>query len=125
MTRIVLAIILAALVLAIVALADCALSVRDSVRTLPKAVWVVIVVVLPIVGPLLWFFLGRPSARQLASAATSRPDDDPGFLEGLDAQQRVRKLEEELARLERENFGDTPGDDGTAPGPNTDGHGRS
>ena len=100
MTRIVLAIILAALVLAIVALADCALSVRDSVRTLPKAVWVVIVVVLPIVGPLLWFFLGRPSARQLAS-------------------------EEELARLERENFGDTPGDDGTAPGPNTDGHGRS
>lgn len=82
---------------------DCAVQPAIRHRGVPKPVWIVIVIVFPVIGGLLWFALGRSSGR-LASGA---PDDDPEFLRGLSAvsgqDERIRRLEEELARLDAED----------------------
>jgi hypothetical protein len=97
------------------ALVEVAQADRARVRMLPKAAWVVIVVLLAPFGPLAWFWLGRPHALVAARttggypavplrsrrAGVSRPapDDDPEFLAMLkaraDQQRRLRRLEED------------------------------
>lgn len=55
------------------------------VRVMPRWLWFVAILVVPILGPVCWFALGRPAGgigpgpqrRQIA------PDDDPDFLRGL------------------------------------------
>lgn len=46
------------LALAIVAIIQIATSRLDSTR---KAIWVIVVICLPLIGSLLWFLLGQPS----------------------------------------------------------------
>lgn len=48
----------------------------------PKWLWAIAVVVLPVVGPVLWFLVGRPR-RAAVGQRYSAPDDDPDFLRGL------------------------------------------
>lgn len=73
----------------------------DRVRNLPKIVWVLLIVLLPIVGPVAWLVAGRPQrapASRTSWPATRTsgfpeyerpqqpprgPDDDPDFLRGL------------------------------------------
>ena len=66
-----------------------------AVRSLPKMVWLLVVVVVPILGGLLWLVFGRP---RLAGGRWGRqpvaPDDDPRFLRELDEQawrERMRR----------------------------------
>ena len=76
---------------------------RDQVRTLPKMVWLLVVVLFAAIGAVVWLFLGRPWGRQgvlvgagrpRAARATS-PDDDEDFLASLDARvQEQRRLRE-------------------------------
>lgn len=79
------------------------------VRGLPKFLWVAIVVFLPLVGVILWFTIGR--ARADGGYGPGRgerrviaPDDDPNFLRNLrrdeEADERIRKLEQELSELD-------------------------
>jgi uncharacterized small protein (DUF1192 family) len=90
---------------------DCAVQPAIRHRGVPKAVWIVIVIVFPVIGGVLWFALGRTSAR-----AVHAPDDDPDFLRQLGSQsdqdERIRKLEEELARLDAEDDDSDPGRSG-------------
>lgn len=79
---------------------DCAVQPPIRHRGVPKPAWVVIVLLLPVIGGILWFALGRVRRRALLTAA---PDDDAAFL---------RRLEEDLARLDHEKTDD---DDGPAP----------
>lgn len=55
-------------------------------RSLPKALWLVIVVILPIVGGVLWVLFGRarraPGSRWGRRAPVA-PDDDPRFLKQI------------------------------------------
>ena len=57
---------------------------RADVRALPKLLWLVIVVILPILGGILWFFFGRtrpaPGSRWGRRRRPVAPDDDPRFL---------------------------------------------
>ncbi|MCL2780151.1 MAG: PLD nuclease N-terminal domain-containing protein [Actinomycetia bacterium] len=97
------------------AIFDALLTPADQTRNLPKGAWVVIVLLLPDLGTIAWFILGRPrradasrsqNARGMRwpspGAATpfgrasrshpahpSAPDDDPEFL---------RQLAEQLKR---------------------------
>jgi hypothetical protein len=80
---------------------------NERVRGLPKAAWVVIVVVLPIIGPLLWFIIGRERfgrVRSSGPAGPIAPDDDPAFLNSLgrdrEQEERIRRLEQELSELD-------------------------
>ncbi|MFN8172780.1 MAG: PLDc N-terminal domain-containing protein [Candidatus Nanopelagicales bacterium] len=59
---------------------------RGEVRSLPKVVWLLVVVFVPIVGGLLWLWLGRdwPSfGFRFGRRAPLAPDDDPAFLKQL------------------------------------------
>jgi len=84
---------------------DCALFDRTRVRALPKAAWVPIVIVFPLIGGLLWFFLGRRRAAG-AAARSLAPDDDPEFLRRVardrEQQEQIRRLEQELSDLDGE-----------------------
>ena len=59
---------------------------RDDVRVLPKAAWVALCLVVPILGGLLYLSLGRPLPTpdeyrdQGRNVKTVAPDDDPDFL---------------------------------------------
>ena len=87
---------------------DCAVQPATRHRGVSKPVWIAIVVLLPVVGGLLWFAVGRAGRR---SAAVSAPDDDPDFLRRIgataDRDERIRRLEQELERLDSED--DAPG----------------
>lgn len=83
---------------------DCALFDRTRVRGLPKFAWVLIVIVFPLIGGALWFMIGRGRANARGSRSLA-PDDDPEFLRGLATdraqQERIRKIEQELADLDK------------------------
>jgi hypothetical protein len=88
--------------LVIFSFVDVLLTQKWRIRGVPRAVWAVIVVLLSPIGPILWFTLGKePLPKGTVSGA---PDDDPTFLANLrrdeDQDERIRRLEQELADLD-------------------------
>lgn len=92
---------------------DCASFDHRRVRGLRKPAWIVVILVLPVIGGALWFLIGRGPRRGSAQKRGVAPDDDPDFLNklGRDRKQeeRIRRLEEELSRLEDKGDSDQPG----------------
>ena len=115
--------------LVVIALISC-LSAEDSdIRALPRYAWVLIILLFPPIGPIVWFVAGkerysqprqktwaqgsgfpesqRPDRRQ---GRTLAPDDNPDFLRGISAgnaqkdeeREKLRKWEEDLRRREEE-----------------------
>ena len=88
---------------AAVALISC-LSVSDkrTIRRLPRALWVLVIVLVPLVGPVAWFWFGRPRKPLTPRSGwrpavglperprPSAPDDDPDFLRSLAPPSRER-----------------------------------
>ncbi|MCS6711308.1 PLDc_N domain-containing protein [Brachybacterium sp. EF45031] len=104
MPRVVLAVI--ALALALYALSDCLQSPRSREALGPRWVWVVVILLLPIVGPLLWLLIGRTATvRRPEPPRALAPDDDPEFLRRLDEQIRRERRDRE-----RGQDPDTPDD---------------
>jgi hypothetical protein len=115
------------LVLTVYALFSCVQTPDDEVPHLPKLIWVLLIVLVPFVGPITWLLVSR--AAQVSSggptgggtaygpraatgsppARASAPDDDPEFLAWLERQQRRR------ARPDAPKDGTTPAD-GSTPG---------
>jgi uncharacterized integral membrane protein len=118
MARVLVFAVIAAVVLAVFAVVDCALTEPRRVRALPKWAWILIALLLPVVGPLLWLIVGRGSARPQPARRVIGPDDDPSFLKSRgparpapDADDaRWQQLEQELANLDSD-----PDDEGDAP----------
>lgn len=104
MVRLWIALGVAALVFCIYSVADCALFDRSRVRGLPKPVWVLVVILFPIIGGILWFLVGRGRRKADLARRVTAPDDDPAFLGKLrldhDQEERIRRLEKELAELD-------------------------
>ena len=61
----------AAAVFYIYSVADCALFDRSRVRGLPKPVWLLIIILFPVIGGILWFLIGR-GRRQRARRPADR-----------------------------------------------------
>jgi len=84
---------------------DCAVQPAIRHRGVSKPVWLLIVVLLPVLGGILWLVVGR--SRVNAAGTRSAPDDDPEFLGRItatsDQDERIRRLEEELALLDAED----------------------
>lgn len=94
----------AVIALTVYALVDLFVTQANRVRSFPKPVWIALIVVLPLVGPLLWLFVGK-TKRPTTQTGPMFPDDDQGFLGRIDresAEERIRRLEEELRRLDEE-----------------------
>lgn len=89
----------------VVSIVDCAVQPAVRHRGVPKWAWVLIVVLIPVIGGVLWFTIGRYPAGQVDIPRPVAPDDDPVFLRGMsrsEQDERIRRLEEELARLDDE-----------------------
>jgi hypothetical protein len=111
------------ILLAVLALISCLSAYEGELRALPKAVWVIIILLFPLVGSIVYFVAGRPLPENAAKPGAWRPgngfpeaerprqlapDDDPAFLKAIDAQTRradedmLRRWEEDLRRREDE-----------------------
>jgi ABC-type Na+ efflux pump permease subunit len=86
------------------AIVDVILTDLRRVRALNKTIWVLIVLVLPLVGAVLWFTIGKDRSASSDERRTIAPDDDPSFLKNLrrdeEQDERIRRLEQELADLD-------------------------
>lgn len=115
--------ILIGVILLVASLIDIARTPADQIRGIPKWAWLVLVILVPYLGPAGWFLSGRPRAATAASPKaqsanpTGRflsyqehtpvaPDDDPEFLESLrrsnEHENLLRQWEEDLKRREDE-----------------------
>jgi hypothetical protein len=88
------------------------------IKSLNKIAWVFIILVLPLLGAILWFAIGKErrerekdsvagnDARRYDTPRTLAPDDDPVFLKNAtrfeDQEARIRRLEAELKALDDE-----------------------
>ncbi len=95
--------VLIAIGLLVYSVIDCSRTPEQEVPGgIPRPVWLVLVIVVPILGPLLWIFASRsdqdsprrgdrrPRGPRPGGGASSRrptrplgPDDDPDFLRGI------------------------------------------
>lgn len=84
---------------------DCAVQPATRHRGVSKPAWIAIVVLLPVIGGVLWFVIGRRRASDSGTRPVIGPDDDPAFLRSINKEEqdeRIRRLEEELAKLDEE-----------------------
>ena len=122
------------LALTIYAVVDCIQTDDSEVRNLPKFIWILLILLFWIVGPIAWLVAGRPQRgeprRGVGWPATGTagfpeyerprplaPDDDPEFLSQLkrsnsEHEQMLEKWEADLRKREeelRKRDGDQPG----------------
>ncbi|PSK96380.1 phospholipase D-like protein [Haloactinopolyspora alba] len=106
--------IVVAIALLVYALIDCFQTESERIRSLNRFLWLAIIVLLPVVGPILWLVLGKADPAQQRAAEPPpqqvAPDDDPEFLRQLreidqshekmlgDWEADLRRREEELRR---------------------------
>lgn len=112
------------------ALVDAAMTDHSRARGVPKPVWIVLIVVLPVVGGLLWLFIGKGAAAAAAPRRASAPDDDPRFtgsrLSDAELEAHMRDLEARLKELDEETFpGEAPAGDEAEPGSGSNGEGKA
>lgn len=112
MVRFVIIGIVIAVAFTLYALVDAAMSDPARARGVSKPVWVVLIVVLPVIGAILWFTIGK--GRGPLPKPVRAPDDDPRFtgtnLSDAELEAHVRELEDRLRELDEETF---PGEEGT------------
>ncbi len=104
---------LAVIGLAVYALSDLARTRSDQTGGIPKWFWAVIIVIVPVIGPLAWIVFRRagstpPSDSRPARGASGprrgggpvAPDDDPEFLRRIAEQARREREREQRERRE-------------------------
>jgi hypothetical protein len=93
------------LVVVLYALIDCILIPGALARSLPKWLWLLVIVVVPLVGAVAWLLFGRPRRDPAVAgpsglgrvvsrrpSAPTAPDDDPAFLRKLADDEWTRKM---------------------------------
>ncbi|WP_144713796.1 PLDc N-terminal domain-containing protein [Curtobacterium pusillum] len=125
MVRLWLIVVVAAVAFTVYAVIDCATMPRARVRSLSRGVWVLLVIVLPVLGAVLWYVLGRAPATEPGGGSGYRgPEDDPDFLGGPHGPERhrtdkdqddetLRDLEQQFRERDRDRDR-RPDDDGRA-----------
>ncbi len=123
----------AVLALYIYALLDLLRAPGEAVRVIPKWLWALVIVLIPVLGPLCYVLLGRPRVDNPPSGGGDggpgggggrgprgpiAPDDDPEFLRRLDEASWSARME----RLRRDRAAGGPstgstGGNGTVPPP--------
>ncbi|MER7825384.1 PLD nuclease N-terminal domain-containing protein [Streptomyces sp. NPDC096097] len=82
------------LALTIYTFIDCLNTPEAEVKHLPKVVWVIIILLFSIVGPVAWVFAGKDRAASGGGRARRTqwvaPDDNPEFLKSLREEQEKK-----------------------------------
>nr|WP_231126342.1 PLD nuclease N-terminal domain-containing protein [Motilibacter aurantiacus] len=115
------------LALLVWALVDCLQTREEDIKGMPKVLWVLFMLLIPLVGSLVWIFAGKDRRRQrpagngqpyaagpagpYGGSRPVAPDDDPNFLERL----RLHKLEQDLKAREEKLRREEGGDDDRRP----------
>lgn len=99
------------LLLWVYCLIDVITAPETGIRQLPKAGWLLVVILLPTVGALLWLFIGRPISEGRSTAPSrfpeydrpgryvpQNPEADEAFLRGL--RERAEQQRQEARRQE-------------------------
>jgi hypothetical protein len=104
-------VVVAVLVVFVYGLIDVIRTDPRQTKGISKPAWIVVQIVLPVIGAILWFLIGRPRGSAPSSATYSHPiapDDDPDFLRNLEIRRRkqaeadrLKKLKDELDAKER------------------------
>ena len=106
MSRAIILAVVIVVVLTVYATVDCAMTDARRAKVLQKPIWLVVILLLPVIGPVLWMFFGKMSRKQFEAPAAPTPDEDPAYLEQLRADRehdsRIRALEEEMRKLDEE-----------------------
>jgi len=118
LVRVLFALAVIAVAIDIYTIADIALTARNRLRSLNKFAWIVVVVLIPVVGAILWFVLGKSRASNVNNVLGA--DDDPNFQSpgSETSRDRIARLEDELRRLDDEEnmppdpFTDNPDEPG-------------
>lgn len=111
---------IASVAVTIFALADCIQTKDDKVRGIPKWAWIVLVVLIPWVGPITWLVVGKDRSQGNGGPRGGRPqrqgplapDEDPEFLRKLDEDIRRERLAKEQEEREDQASGEDSPDDG-------------
>lgn len=104
------------LVLFVGALVDIIMRDQSLVRHLPKLVWILIVILMPLVGSILWFALGHEYSRPIdrggfgdprrrgeqAVVLPSAPAPQPGSFGPRNTEAELAALEREITAYEKE-----------------------
>jgi hypothetical protein len=101
-------VVVAVLVVFVYGLVDVIRTDRRQTKGISKPAWIVVQVVLPVIGAVLWFLIGRPRGTGPSPASYSHPvapDDDPDFLRNLEIRRRNQAEAERLRKLKREMDG--------------------
>ena len=95
MARLLIAAIVLAAAVTLYGLFDCLLRDRGLIRVLPKPVWALIILVIPVLGFILWYLFGRGSEDKPTRGTRPRgqvaPDDDPDYLRQVDRELKLGK----------------------------------
>jgi hypothetical protein len=93
------------LILVIFCLID-VISARDvDVRNLPRWAWILLILFIPIVGPIAWLIAGRPMATQPSRLATEFPEyDRPGRYAAPDPEADAEFLRKVRERAEQQRL---------------------
>lgn len=114
MVRVFLLLFMVQVVIAALALISCLSAEKHEIRALPRFVWVLVILLVPLLGAIGWFVAGRPARTGGASRPSTprrrpvAPDDNPEFLKSLadPTRQRnetlFRRWEEDLRRREKD-----------------------
>ena len=113
----------AVLVIFVYGLVDVIRTDGRLTRGISKPAWIVVMIVLPVLGAILWLLIGRPrgsSPQPQAYRHSNAPDDDPDFLRNLELRRRqeaeaarLKKLKEELDAKAKDDGGTGKGQQGT------------
>jgi hypothetical protein len=99
---------LAAVQLVLFVLALISVLSAERVRNAPRAVWSLLILLIPLLGPIAYFLWGRPvpapregTPIRRTKARPSSPDDDADFLRSMNSEQS-RRDREMLAQWEKD-----------------------
>jgi hypothetical protein len=104
----------AVLVIFVYGLVDVIRTDARLTRGISKPAWIIVMIVLPVIGAILWLLIGRPrnTAPARRPSGPTAPDDDPDFLRNLEMR---RRNQDEAARLKKLKDGlEAKGEDGPA-----------
>lgn len=90
--------------LVIAALVDIITRQDGQAQHLPKLVWILLVVLLPVIGSILWFAVGREYSTpvNLGSFGDPRRREDPDSFRGTTTEQELAALDREIAFHEKQ-----------------------